>query len=261
MSIMKNWFTIKQINSNVWGIGEFDNSEEVVSYLIMGKKRAMLIDSGLGILNIRQEIEKITKNLPIILVNTHCHFDHIGGNHLFEKVLIPNDNFAINAAAHGVSTSQITEYFDVNEFKDLLNGKPYQILPFKYTRLLEDQDVIDLAPFKFQIIKTPGHSSDSICLFEKENGWLFAGDTLYDGPIFLHLAESNFADYMKSIQKLLKLPKIDMIFPGHNGFYMDNAVIEKINSALVENEKFALEKIDDKGLKSIEIEGRLKLVF
>jgi glyoxylase-like metal-dependent hydrolase (beta-lactamase superfamily II) len=173
------WFTVKKINKNIWGIGEFKHPEEVISYLILGEKRALLFDTGLGIGNIKNEVKKIT-SMPVVVINSHRHFDHIGGNPLFKKIC--------------------------NQQK---------------------QKSIALKPFKFKIIKTPGHSPDSICLYESKKQWLFSGDTLYPGPIYLHLQESNLSDYKKTLRKLLKL-RISKIFPAHNDFYFPKKNLRSI---------------------------------
>jgi glyoxylase-like metal-dependent hydrolase (beta-lactamase superfamily II) len=192
------WFTVKKINKNIWGIGEFKHPEEVISYLILGKKRTLLFDTGLGIENIQTEVKKIT-SMPVVVINSHSHFDHVGGNHLFKKILNPKKTKSIA-----------------------------------------------LDPFKFKIIKAPGHSPDSICLYESKKQWLFSGDTLYPGPIYLHLRESSLSDYKKTLKKLLKL-KISKIFPAHNDFYFPKKNLKRIYQ-IISTKKILQkrEKIDDK---------------
>lgn len=163
------WFTVKKINNFLYGIGEFKHFEEVISYLIVGKRKSLLIDTGLGIKNIKKVVKKITNN-PISVINTHAHFDHIGGNKLFDNII------------------------DANRTKK-----------------------INLFPYVLDIIKTPGHSPDSICLYEKNKKWLFSGDTLYPAPIYLHLPESNISEYKNSLKKLNKY-EILHIYPAHNDF-------------------------------------------
>ncbi|PIV09417.1 hypothetical protein COS31_02425 [Candidatus Roizmanbacteria bacterium CG02_land_8_20_14_3_00_36_15] len=182
------WFTKKQIKPNIWAIAEFEHSEEVISYLILGNNKALLFDTGLGIKNIKEVILNIT-SLPIVVLNSHSHFDHVGGNKLFEKIL---------------------------------NHKIIKTLIIK--------------PFSFQIIKTPGHTPDSICLYEKNKHWLFSGDTLYPGPIYLHLKESNLNDYKKSLLKLTKI-KISKIFPAHNNFFFPKNNVKKIYNILLKKKK------------------------
>jgi glyoxylase-like metal-dependent hydrolase (beta-lactamase superfamily II) len=78
------WFTVKEVKPHIFGIAEFAHEEEVISYLIVGRTHALLIDSGLGARPIRPIVESIT-SLPIVLTHTHHHWDHIGGDHEFSN--------------------------------------------------------------------------------------------------------------------------------------------------------------------------------
>ncbi|WP_315823617.1 MBL fold metallo-hydrolase [Paraflavitalea speifideaquila] len=79
------WFEIYQLNDKTYAFKEPHHVEEVICYLIMGQHRAILFDTGMGIGDIRAEVTAIT-SLPIVVVNSHCHYDHIGGNHQFEEI-------------------------------------------------------------------------------------------------------------------------------------------------------------------------------
>lgn len=179
----ENWFTIKKLFSNVWGIAEFKHPEEVISYLFVGENKALLCDTGLGIYNIGDIVKQIT-HLPVMVINTHKHYDHIGGNKYFKKIL--------NA------------------------GNKSKIL---------------FPPFQFIIISTPGHTPDSVCIFEKNLQILVSGDTFYPGPIYLHLKESNFKDYKRSIHKLDNF-EIKTILPGHNKFKSRSRNLKLLNYKL-----------------------------
>lgn len=199
----KNWFITKQLAPRIYGIGEFDHAEEVISYLIVGRKKALLFDTGLGIGDMYQEVRKITQ-LPIIVINSHHHFDHIGGNYQFKEHVV-----------------------------EIKKGE------------------VALDPFRFQVIPTPGHSPDSICLYEKSYGYLFSGDTLYPGPIYLFLPDSNVVAYRVSIQVLCRLNPLTKIFPGHNEFSFDKKLLPVIKQVL------------QKAIKGNEIviQGRTSLLF
>ena len=83
MNIKKiNGFTLQQVSRDVWAIDEFGID---IMYLIIGTERALLIDTGIGIGNIRSVVETMT-HLPYDVVNTHHHYDHVGGNGRFSMV-------------------------------------------------------------------------------------------------------------------------------------------------------------------------------
>ena len=83
---MDNWFTIEQIDRDTFSISEYKHWEETHCYLLCGEKYAILIDTGLGVSNIRKIVDSLTK-LPVMTVTTHVHWDHIGGHKYFDMWL------------------------------------------------------------------------------------------------------------------------------------------------------------------------------
>lgn len=79
---MKNWFTIDQIDADTHIISEYRHWEETHCYLLEGEERCLLIDTGLGICNISEEVKKLTDK-PVTAVATHIHWDHIGGHEYY----------------------------------------------------------------------------------------------------------------------------------------------------------------------------------
>lgn len=76
---MDNWFTIEQIDRDTFSISEYKHWEETHCYLLCGEKCAILIDTGLGVSNIRKIVDSLTE-LPVMAITTHVHWDHIGGH-------------------------------------------------------------------------------------------------------------------------------------------------------------------------------------
>ncbi|MEI3580641.1 MAG: MBL fold metallo-hydrolase [Acutalibacteraceae bacterium] len=86
--VTEDWFEVYRIQPDLYAIYEPGHFQEVISYLITGSEKALLVDTGLGMGNIRKVVEELT-SLPVIVMNTHTHFDHIGGNALFDTVYAP----------------------------------------------------------------------------------------------------------------------------------------------------------------------------
>ena len=80
------WFEVYKLTDTVYAIYEDGQFEEVISYLVLGDDKAVLIDTGNGIGDIKAVVYRIT-DLPVMVLNTHTHGDHIGGNHQFKEVL------------------------------------------------------------------------------------------------------------------------------------------------------------------------------
>src|SRR6185436_13836863 len=86
VTVKSDWFEIYRVRPEVFAIYEPRQYEEVISYLIVGTKLALLFDTGMGIADIRDVARQLTP-LPITVLNSHTHFDHIGGNWRFRNVL------------------------------------------------------------------------------------------------------------------------------------------------------------------------------
>ena len=84
---MEDWFTVENIDKSTFAISEYGHWEKTHSYLLLGTKYALLIDTGLGIGNIKKEVNKLT-NLPVKVVTTHVHWDHIGGHKFFNNIYV-----------------------------------------------------------------------------------------------------------------------------------------------------------------------------
>lgn len=85
--IKDSCFTIQEIDTMTFAISEYDHWEKVHSFLIVGKEKAVLIDTGLGIDNIQRITDQLT-DLPITVITTHVHADHIGSHGEFETIYV-----------------------------------------------------------------------------------------------------------------------------------------------------------------------------
>ena len=83
--LSQDWFEVYEIVPGVLAIYEPGQFEEVISYLIIGSERALLFDSGLGIGDMRELVRELTDQ-EVVLLNSHTHYDHVGGNHAFDTI-------------------------------------------------------------------------------------------------------------------------------------------------------------------------------
>ncbi len=79
------WFEVYKVAPGVFAIYEPHQAEEVISYLIVGTKQALLFDTGMGIADIHKVVRQLTSR-PVVVLNSHTHNDHVGGNSLFTFV-------------------------------------------------------------------------------------------------------------------------------------------------------------------------------
>src|SRR5262249_45497197 len=189
-----------------------------ISYLIMGRKRAVLFDTGMGISNIKKVVEELT-SLPVNVLNSHTHNDHVGDNWRFTDVYGMDTNFT-RENAKGSSSDAKAELAPGEICGQLPRGfdaKSYSTRPFQITHVLHDGDKVDLGGRVLQVIATPGHTPDSIMLLDEANGLLFTGDMFYAGPIYLFRPETDLDAYVASMKKVSALaPRLKLLLPAHN---------------------------------------------
>lgn len=218
-AISTDWFEVYEVEAGVWAIYEPFQWQEVISYLIIGSDAALLFDSGNGIGNIKAIVDQLTDR-PVQVLNSHSHFDHIGGNYQFETVLSPSTEFSI-ANSRGNDSEQIKTEVSADALcKELPTGvteENHRSKAYAISGMVADGDSIDLGNRKFEVLLIPGHTDDSLALLERETGFLWTGDSFYEGPIWLYFPETDLAEYKKSLDRLVELvPQLTALFPAHN---------------------------------------------
>lgn len=228
------WFQIYRIRPGIFAVYEPLQLEEVISYLIVGERRALLFDTGLGIGNIQTVANSLTK-LPVSVLNSHTHNDHVGDNWRFSDIYGMDTGFT-RADARGSKADAQAELAPGQLCGALPAGfdaKAYATKPFRITHWLHDGDTIDLGGRTLKVIATPGHTPDAIALLDEKNGLLFPGDSFYLGPIYLYRPETDLDAYVASMQKLAALtPHLQLLLPSHNTPTADPAYLSKVLTAI-----------------------------
>lgn len=176
---------ITKINSSTWQIDDGG----VRFFLLAGKERALLIDSGMTVHNAREIAEELV-DVPVALLNTHADPDHIGSNHEFEE-------FYMHPAEAG------------NYYRSPERGG--RIIP------AWDGDILDLGGRELEIIHLPGHTPGSVAVLDIENRALYSGDPVQrNGGIFMFGPGREFHAYVMSLERLMAMSdRFDYIYPSH----------------------------------------------
>ncbi len=235
VKVKSSWFKVFEVGHGVYAIAEPSNFQEVISYLILGEEKALLFDSGMGLSSIKKVVKQLT-NLPLTVINSHTHYDHIGGNHEFDNILAIDLPYTIGRAKNGMSHDfvkhEVTKEaicLEKSPNKDTAN---YHIKPFKIKGFIKEGYIFQLGNRTLEIISVPGHTPDAIALYDKASGYLWTGDTFYEGPIWLFDPETNLFDYQQSIQKIANISgQLSKVFPAHNTPIADPKRLKDLNQA------------------------------
>lgn len=212
------------------------SAENVWIELFIGTDRALLFDTGNGFGDIHAAVRKLTDK-PLIIVNSHGHGDHTGGNAQFaeECLLLPEDfklcqkhcskamrREAMQRAEHsfdfrtGRISDILPEDFDESAYLSQGTGK---IAP-----LSKDQ-VFDLGNFVLRVVWMPGHTKGCIGLLDEKRKVLYAGDSL-SSFIWLFLDEAApLSDYRAMLARSEKLP-FDHFYSAHDEMPHDRKTFE-----------------------------------
>jgi glyoxylase-like metal-dependent hydrolase (beta-lactamase superfamily II) len=233
-----SWFEVYRVAPGVFAFYEPHQFEETISFLILGKKRAVMFDTGLGIADIKQVALSLT-SLPIVVINSHTHNDHVGGNWEFSGAhedIYGMDTAFTKTNAKGSTVDAQAELAAGSICGQLPAGfdaKSYATRPFHITRWIHDGEKIDLGGRELKVISTPGHTPDAICLLDRKNGLLFTGDTFYPGPIWLYRPETDMQAYLNSVAKIAALaPHLHLLLTSHNVPQADPAQLPKLLAAI-----------------------------
>lgn len=227
---MDNWFTIDHIDKDTHIISEYRHWEETHAYLLNGTERSLLIDTGLGICNIYDEVIKLTDK-PVTAVATHIHWDHVGGHKFFPDFYAHKDELNWLNGEFPLTLEQIKDMVvnrcDLPEGYNVDNYKFFQGTP---TIVLKDNDIIDLGGRSIQVLHTPGHSPGHMCFFEKERGYLFTGDLVYKDTLFAYYPSTDPKAYLKSIERVTTLP-VKKVFPAHHSLDIHPEILIRMRDA------------------------------
>jgi len=253
------WFEVYQLIDDTYAIYEPYQFEEAIGYLVVGKKRAIIIDTGTGIGNLKQVVSELTQ-LPVSVVNTHAHWDHIGNDYQFEEIACYNHPDCISRLRSGVSNASLRRSIaEESLWKPLPEGfdpTTWTIPPVEPTSLLEEGTVINLRDRSLEVIYTPGHSPGSICLLDKQNRILFTSDTFFPGPLYAFAEDVDIDDYIASIEKLKsRLHEYDYLCSGHNDPWVKSEAISRVADGFQEIMAGKGEYKEDNGIRRYYFDG------
>jgi len=239
------WFARRKIDDRTWHLWEryVHPFARCNVWLVRGRDRSMLVDSGLGVVSLSTAAADLLDQ-PLAAVATHYHWDHVGSLHEFpERYAHPEAApYLASAEAMGGAlrrsgfTPEEWQYFTDSGYvldDELLSALPaagfdvdaYAVEPCPANHALEEGDVFDLGDIAYEVLHLPGHSPDSIGLFDRAGGTLFSGDAVYDGPLLEGFYDGGPEAYVATMERLRALP-VQVVHGGHESSFGRERLVE-----------------------------------
>ncbi len=228
---------VYQFRDNMYGILTIsaDGMGDPWAYLIVGPEKAMLIDTGFGIGDLKGLVGEITGGMPVIVANTHCHFDHAYGNCQFERCYCHENEVPV---MNSKQDAHIWDYLFDEQGKGIwLDFERKDVIPFMQYEVVGVPDgyVFNLGGgYAVELIWTPGHSAGHAMFLDKENRTLIAGDGIISMRIGISRGSplNTVTAYRKEMIKLSqRVAEFDHIFPGHFVVELETTVIPSLIEA------------------------------
>ena len=224
------YYKAEEIAEKSWMIqNAHTESSYALCYLVEGDDYALLIDSILGMGNLKAFCETLTDK-PIRLVNTHAHSDHFGGNFFFDRCWLHHKDIGFFQQCIGIKKEQVVEMakqMALPEYKDLIepddnfaDWNPIRVFP------LYDGDVFDLGGREIEVVEVGGHTAGSIVLIDHKSRIAYSGDACNGNTL---LEFDNSLPVISYLRALLHLKdhqaEFDMMYGGHEIF--DSSIVNE----------------------------------
>ena len=217
------YFKAEKIADGSWMIkNAFVEQSYAICYLIEGRDYALLIDSIIGLGNLKAFCGTLTDK-TIRLVNTHSHSDHVGGNFHFDECWMHHRDIGFFQTCIGIRKEQLFEMAkqtSLPEYRDQIepddnfaDWNPMKVFP------LYDGDIFDLGDRTVEVVEVGGHTAGSIVLIDHKTRIAYTGDAC-NGNTLLEFSNSlPIIDYMRNLLRLKEHQhEFDQMYGGHEIF-------------------------------------------
>ena len=187
----QDWYNVIKIDARTYALSEPKYWQRNVSYLILGSKQALLFDTGPGIYSIRALVERLT-SLPVIVVPSHLHFDHVGRISEFTDIALLDKRELRSQVKDGIFTETRAQYMLDNDYS------------FTVHRWIKNGETIDLGGREITVVSTPGHTPESVSLIDLANRRMFTGDLVNREVLLLNVPGSSLHQVLRSLHELAR---------------------------------------------------------
>lgn len=221
---LQRTYEIKELADGVYRLE--GHQGECLMYLVVGTEKACLIDTGMGVCDLRQTIRSVTDK-PFFAINTHCHIDHCLGNNQFEEVYVTKESLPD-------LESSLKEQRGMPPRADEVEDK--QVFETDYG-FAEDGDTFYLGGRTLSVVFTPGHTPGDICIIDDKSRIAFVGDLVTAGSHMCHMlayvrdmafTTVSIETWDRSLRKMQGMQDgFDWMLSGHDEDLLGHDVLQR----------------------------------
>ncbi|MEI6948531.1 MBL fold metallo-hydrolase [Paraflavisolibacter sp. H34] len=187
----------------------FNPFQENTYILYNEERKCCIIDPGCYFASEEMQLKAFVEEQglePVLLLNTHCHLDHIVGNHFISRT------YGLPLHLH----RQEQQLLEMGPVQSQMWQLPFQNYDGEL-KFIEEGDLLKLGADSLQVLLAPGHSPGHVCFYHQEGRFLIGGDVLFNGSVGrTDLPMGDFATLEQSIRtQLYTLPPEVTVYPGH----------------------------------------------
>ena len=219
---LMNGYTVTPVDKDTWRITDIFQD---YMYLVQGKERAALIDTGMGHSGLSRVVSALTDR-PVIVLNTHGHLDHVGCNQEFDTIYMHLSDREVLGQHRSQAYREKIRSLAGDAGLVLTEEEMESIICLgdqSEPRPLQDGQMIELGGRKLEVLHTPGHTGGSVCFLDEDARQLFSGDTICHLGVMLSFPESvpvsGVADTVRKLRA--REGQIEKIYPGHHAVPLD----------------------------------------
>jgi hydroxyacylglutathione hydrolase len=191
------WFATGQLDDGTLAIGEPAYHQRNWSYLIADGDEALLFDTGSGRRTIAPLVARHAGGASVMAFPSHMHFDHLGGIGSFGPAMVADLPMLRSCEIEG----QFTPTGEM--FLGHYEGLPVPV--FDVGRWVRPGQVINVGSRRLEVLHTPGHSPDSVSLWEPDRNRLYAADFIYRGALYAQTPGASLTQYLETCRQLIDL--------------------------------------------------------
>lgn len=213
-------YTHKQIQDGIYHISDGRGN---FCTLLVGKTGAVLYDTMMGLEDLRGYVAGLTGFDPMV-INSHCHFDHVGGNYQFDKVYMGERDFPLlDVGLSHIPVLEETQGVSLAHLRDSFADK-------ERISAIAPGTVIDLGGLTAEVLALPGHTPGSLGLLCRERRLLLAGDAI-SPQACLFFPESSLRDYAHTLDSLRDKP-FNVFLLSHFDFLFPRSILSKLAACI-----------------------------